>query len=199
MTKNNGYMRSSFKEDYFRWLCGLVGGVTGSPRTSYRGLLYALFEKEFFPLVPNDSNRASDGVKLREEYIQLVQISDSKFSEEKLDIHGPCRVLEMMVALSRRCEDDIMYKPENGDRTRVWFFSMVKNLGLDIYFDDNFDFESQSYISKVVDTAINRTYSEDGDGGFFPLKNPPLDQRKVEIWYQLISWLNENYFEEEIL
>lgn len=186
---NRDLTRTSIREDYFRWLCDLVGGVTEHQSTSYRGLLYALFEKEFYPFVPNDDNRASDGVFLRDEYTQSEGNTGVKYP-----IQGPCRVLEMMVALARRCEDDIMYSPEKGDQTRNWFFSMIKNLGLETYTDDNFDFKSQEKIAKVIDNMVDRNYSENGDGGLFPLKNPSQDQRKVEIWFQLVSWLNENCF-----
>lgn len=196
MTNNKKQAPSTIKKDYFRWLCDIIEGITDSPRTSYRGLLYTLFEKEFYHFVPNDDNRSSDGVKLREEYIRLKGLDKPERKEERIAIQGICKVLEMMVALAKRCEDDIMYSPENGDRTRVWFFTMIKNLGLDIYYDENFDCKSQANISRVIDIAVNREYSENGDGGFFPLKNPSQDQTKVEIWFQMVAWLNENYFEE---
>lgn len=196
MTSNRKHDSSAIKEDYFRWLCDIIEGITDNPRTSYRGLLYTLFEKEFYYFIPNDDNRSSDGVRLREEYIQLRNLNDPEREEERVAIQGICKVLEMMVALAKRCEDDIMYNPEKGDRTRIWFFSMIKNLGLDIYYDANFDYKSQANISKTIDIAVNREYSKDGNGGFFPLNNPSQDQTKIEIWFQMVAWLNENYFTE---
>lgn len=193
-SRDTVHIQSAVKEDYFRWLCDIIGGITEYPTTSYRGLLYALFEKEFYHFVPHDDNRSSDGVALREEYITLMGFDGPDHKEERLALNGPCRVLEMMIALAKRCVDDIMYSPEKGDRTRVWFFHMVKNLGLESCYDANFDFDTQKTISRAVDMAVNREYDEDGNGGFFPLKNPSQDQRQVELWFQLVSWLNENYF-----
>ena len=40
---------------------------------------------------------------------------------------------------------------------------------------------------------LAREYSDNGHGGLFPLKNPKKDQRKVEIWYQMTEYINENY------
>lgn len=188
------HIQTSVREDYFRWLADLVEGITEHPSTSYRGLLYVLFEKEFYHTVPNDDNRSSDGITLRQEYISLMGFDKDDRKEERLALSGPCRFLEMLIALSRRCEDDVMYDPKKGDQTRNWFFLMIQNLGLDIYYDANFDCTSQANISKVIDIVIDRQYSENGDGGLFPLKNPKQDQRKVEIWFQLVAWLNENCF-----
>lgn len=196
MMKNEIHIQHAIREDYFRWLCDGVEAITESPNTSYRGLMYALFDKEYYWSVPHDDNRGLDGVGLRKEYFDLMNFSGPDYKIERLALNGPCRVLEMMIALAKRCEDDIMYNPKKGDRTRVWFFHMIKNLGLEGYYDANFNFETQEKISKVLDMAIYREYDEKGNGGFFPLKGECQDQRKVELWYQLASWLNENYFEK---
>ena len=44
---------------------------------------------------------------------------------------------------------------------------------------------------------VERRYKRSGEGGLFPLKNAAKDQRKVEIWYQLSSYLLENYVDNE--
>lgn len=188
------HIEATIKADYFRWLCGLVEGITEDPRTSYKGLLYTLFAKDFYCFVANDSNRSSDGIYLRREYLEAIKANDDEHGVEWTALTGPCRMLEMMIALAKRCEDDIMYDPKKKDRTRDWFFVMIKNLGLDIYTDANFDYLSQEQINRVLDTVIERTYTKKGEGGLFPLKEPKQDQRKVEIWFQLTAWLNENYF-----
>lgn len=188
------HIETSIKTDYFRWLCGLIEGITDDPRTSYRGLLYTLFAKDFYCFVANDANRSSDGIYLRQDYLESIGVNDEEHHDERVALNGPCRMLEMMVALAKRCEDDIMYDPKKKDRTRDWFFVMIKNLGLDIYTDANFNCESQEAINRVLDCVIERTYTEKGEGGLFPLKNPKRDQRKVEIWFQLAAWLDENFF-----
>jgi hypothetical protein len=37
-----------------------------------------------------------------------------------------------------------------------------------------------------------RLYTTSGYGGLFPLEEPKEDQRKVEIWYQMMAYLGEN-------
>jgi hypothetical protein len=32
-----------------------------------------------------------------------------------------------------------------------------------------------------------------GLGGMFPLEDPREDQRAIEIWYQMMAYINENY------
>jgi hypothetical protein len=43
----------------------------------------------------------------------------------------------------------------------------------------------------ILEDLIWRTYRPNGQGGFFPLKNPQEDQTKIEIWYQLNEYVME--------
>lgn len=182
---------------YFDWLCEKVGGIE-----NHYFLLKRLFKREFYSIVPNDDNRALDGLELRHQYNDenncldwAVNIIDGKIADANLD--GPCTILEMMVALARRCEWGIMHDDELGDRTDFWFWELCKNVGLDKYTDDNFDEHFDIEIDRIVDIVVERRYSKYGKGGLFPLKNYKkndyADQRNVELWYQLSNWLNENY------
>jgi hypothetical protein len=47
-------------------------------------------------------------------------------------------------------------------------------------------------IHDVLDTVIWRTYEINGWGGFFPLTLSDEDQTKVEIWYQMAAYVEEN-------
>ena len=44
----------------------------------------------------------------------------------------------------------------------------------------------------VASVIINREYDADGDLGFFPLSDPPRDQRDVELLSQMNSYITEN-------
>ena len=46
----------------------------------------------------------------------------------------------------------------------------------------------------ILNKIIDRGYSRRGVGGLFPLKYSKNDQRKVELWYQMHSYLIENYY-----
>ena len=167
---------------YFEWLC-LQVGVT----EDYWTLMGMLFNREFTWFVPNDNNRAADGLCLRERYLEERGLEGSAM------IYGPCSVLEMMAALAIRCEDDIMRDPDLGDRTSLWFWIMICNLKLDRYTDDTIDMVYTEEISRILDVMLDREYMMNGDGGLFPLKKPAHNQRRVEIWYQMNAYLVENF------
>ena len=103
----------------------------------------------------------------------------------------PCSVLEMMLALSIRCEEHIMDDPEIGNRTGEWFWIMIVNLGLGSMDDTRYD---EEYVDDILDKFLNREYDADGTGGLFPVRNPryaQYDLRNVDIWYQLNWYLQE--------
>lgn len=160
---------------YFEWLSKFVDeGKT--PRTSYRKILMFLHSAEFRYTISNDSNRAEDGMKLRDRFV-----AEKGYENLIGYLEGPCSVLEMMVALAIRCEVHIMDDSEYGDRTRQWFWGMMVNMGLGNMTDDNFD---KGLAYEKVNNMLDRNYSTDGKGGLFRVKNCRLDMRAVEIWYQ---------------
>lgn len=165
--------------DYFEWLCDLINVGRFSTHVSYRRLLMHLHDVEFTWFVPYDDNRADDGIQLRRRY-SLSQ-NDTSLSSY---IHGPCSVLEMMIALAIRCEETIMDDALMGDRTGQWFWGMINNLGLSPMTDSKYDGQ---YVDEVVYRLLNREYEPDGRGGLFTVRNYPRDMRTVEIWRQL-SW-----------
>ena len=97
-----------------------------------------------------------------------------------------CSVLEMMVALSIKCED-IMGDDRFGDRTGQWFWGMIVNLGLGSMTDDRFD---ELYAEDVINIFLDRRYDPDGKGGLFRIKHCRQDLRNVEIWYQMCWYLD---------
>jgi hypothetical protein len=105
-----------------------------------------------------------------------------------LDIlNGPCSVLEMMIALAIRCEENIMDDPNVGDRTGQWFWGMITNLGLGSMKDARFDIR---YVDDVVAMFLDREYEPNGKGGLFTIRHCDCDLRDVEIWYQLCWYLD---------
>ena len=170
-------IRDEINNEYFEWMYDLVGGMRDSTYTSYRELLMLLHSIEFVYSMPMDENRAEDGVDLRHRF--------SFLNSYLLD--GPCSVLEMMVALSIRCEESIMDDTTMGDRTSQWFWGMIRNLGLNGMTDANFD---KKYAENRIIAFLNRDYESDGRGGLFRVKNCEVDLRDVEIWYQLCWYLD---------
>ena len=100
----------------------------------------------------------------------------------------PCSILEMMIALSLRCEEHIMDNPDAGNRTGQWFWNMLVSLGLGSMDDTEFD---RDYVDMVLKRFLARDYQRNGRGGLFTVYDPRQDMRSMEIWYQLNCYLRE--------
>ena len=175
------------KDTYLSVLCGLVGLKEPIESSSYYELMRELYNIEFYWSVPNDDNRALDGIRLREKYCYNSNISAGIMQEE------PCSLLEMLIALARRCDDELMYNSTDGNRSVDWFWMMLTNLGINRFRDSSYgDAWVDNDVIGITDKLLDREYSEKGKGGLFPLKYAREDQREVEIWYQMNEYLIEN-------
>ena len=168
---------------YFEWMCDLVCGSRFSKTTSYKKLLKYLHLTDFEYIILKDGNRAEDGIDLRYRFAY----EHSRIKDAESYLQGPCSILEMMVALSIRCEENIMDDPSIGNRTGQWFWGMINSLGLSSMSDDRFD---KRYVDHVIERFLSRKYSPNGKGGLFTINNCDQDLRDVEIWYQLCWYLN---------
>lgn len=144
-------------------------------------LFKELYSTDFVWVVDMDENRAIDGASLRQKF--------AEDTGEKLSSKGPCNMLEMLVALSLRCDGDIMGE-RGDDNAKQWFWDVLYNLNLERF--DNRHYDAMT-VKKTLQNVIFRKYDRNGRGGLFPLRRSKIDQRGVEIWYQLNSWLHENY------
>lgn len=127
-----------------------------------------------------DGNRAEDGLSLRARY-------EDETGYSSMMQNRPCSVLEMMVALAVRCEEDIMTDDVYGDRTPYWFDSMIFSLGLSGMTDPHYD---EEYVADILYKFLYRQYGSNGRGGLFTINNPNIDVRSMEIWMQLNWYLN---------
>lgn len=169
------------QNDYFEWMYDLVTGDRYSENISYRKLIMQLHNREFISVMPRDDNRAENGKHLRYRFAL-----SNHLDEDLLDI-GPCTILEMMIALAIRCEEEIMDDPDVGNRTAQWFWNMISNLGLGGMMDDQYD---RNQVDDILTTFLNREYEPDGRGGLFRIRNCKHDLRDVEIWCQMCWYLN---------
>lgn len=172
--------------DYQVWLCGFVYGNADTRFGSYHLLMDALFELPFEYSRPMDENRWVDGVQLRYRYGDEKDIPSAVIAKE-LDTR-PCSMLELMVALSLRCEETIMTDTRYGDRTGQWFWNMVHTLGLNDFPDQKFD---RYRVDRIVERFNNRQYQRNGRGGLFETSDGSIDMRSMDIWYQMHAYLNE--------
>lgn len=165
---------------YFEWMFDLVCKDRYASSISFRKLLMHLHNTEFTYCLGNDKNRAEDGISLRYRFAY----ENPEFDDAEAYLDGPCSVLEMMLALSIRCEESIMDNPVIGDRTAHWFWGMVTNLGLGSMYDAKYD---RRIVDAILTRFLNRDYEPNGKGGLFTIRNRNTDLRTVEIWYQL-NW-----------
>lgn len=174
-------------EEYFNWMFNVVAiNKNGRIMDKYTKLLSQLHNTDFIYSLPMDYNRKRDGVDLKYRFGDEYNYSDCEISEH---LNGDkCSVLEMMVSLSIRCEENIMDDPDIGDRTGTWFWGMISNLGLYSMDDKNYN---KKYVDDIIDTFLDRKYKPNGSGGLFTVKRYRDDLRVVEIWYQLCWYLDE--------
>lgn len=175
------------KQDYFQWLCEMVH--SDGPSQSYGILLKTLHSIPFFALHERDLNRMDDGYRLRYEY---QSFSGHRISEDLYEMK--VSVLEVLIGLTNRIED-LMYDPDKGDQTLIWFWEMIDNLGFENFTDEAFG-SRQWYTFQVEDVIkkwLERRFQRNGKGSPFPLENWKYDQRKIELLYQMNDYLNERY------
>lgn len=178
------------QREYFLWLCSLLKINIRTDKDKIE-FFWELHQKRFYWSVPNDDNREEDGKKLREVFVE-DEIDGNEILE---DLDGPCSVFEMLVALAGRM-DYILTDSDKGDRTDKWFNEMINNLGLEWYSSNNPHNEERLRNNNTrLDNMLSRNYTFHGRGGLFPLRYTKKDQRRVEIWYQMQEWLQENNIE----
>lgn len=169
-------MTKPLDELYLEWLYKQIADP--GARTTYWKLARKLFTTEFVWVVPYDDNRVQDGQALRDEFLEDLGL----VVEDRRWMDLGCSMLELLIGLSRRLS---FY----GDGEALdWFWQLMANVGLRIPDRKRLP---EEYVDEVLATVIWRTYEPSGRGGLFPLENPRDDQRHVELWQQLNSYLME--------
>ena len=104
-----------------------------------------------------------------------------------------CSILEMMIALARRCEKEIMNNSDEENNAYIWITIMLRSLGLYDQTNNNY---YPSYVDHVIDIFLSRRYSRTGRGGLFRVDSTSKDMRHLEIWYQMQEYIIKQYVEE---
>lgn len=168
-------MNDRLDDQYLDWLYAMVG--RRAENVDHTKLLAHMHTWEFVMLIPNDDNRCSDGIAVRKEFLRKT---GSRPTRHWLELG--CSVLEMLVGIARHLSFEM--DGEVGE----WFWHLVDNLGLARYNDRRFNARQ---VDRAMERLIWRQYSTDGRGGLFPLENPHEDQRQVELWFQMESYMLE--------
>jgi hypothetical protein len=172
---------ASVDEEYFNWLYKQVWRASDPlPERSNRLLAEQLHTKPFRWYVDNDDNRAADGVELR---LRFLDETKKRAPRDWLELD--CSVLEMIIALAGRTAFN------SYGTTDEWAAQLLTNLGILRFTDAVYNHVVMNEVDEVLETLLDRTYSPDGVGGLFPLRMSRLDQRRVELWNQMQSYVIE--------
>lgn len=167
------------RENYISWLMDIA-----NCGKEYSRLFNLMLDRDFCPYIGNDDNRAEDGLDLRYEF-------EEEFGVVRELVGRPCSELEMFLALAKRCERDLMADYCADDQTEKWFWSMLNSVGIGRCVNKGFN---TTYCERILDRFENRNYNSDGsNGGPFVVECPREDLRNVEIWYQMLWFLGQNY------
>lgn len=120
------------------------------------------------PSIKYDENRAEDGLQLRRDY--LFTNGHAGDTQGIDDI--PPSFFEVYVGLGKKMAHLL---DRDLQTTMIYLLSIGP-------FESYFSYEE---VVSVADCVMDRNYEYDGEGGLFPLRNPPRDQRLVELLYQL--------------
>lgn len=171
-----------FYHDYRMWLTSFIQDGVGNI-LQYGKLLRKLHDTPFKFCIYRDVNRAKDGLNLRQRFVQDEGLPSDIFE------NTPCTVLEMLVALSIRIDDEYIGDPGN-PKPGILFWDMIQNLQLFQMVNGRFN---PYYVIDILNTWMNREFEPDGRGSIFPLRPSSTDVRTLEIWDQMNAYLSENY------
>ena len=156
-------MNSSIKEEYDNWIIDLATDWC-SNYGHYGRLMEFLHSIPFYSTVqiPLDKNRGADGKDLRLRFVEST--NEYSYNHAYLYLMDyDATMLEVMVALALRCEENIMHDIDLGDRSFEWFYGMLCSSGLNVCYDEQFD---KNEAGNIVNRVLERKYARNGKGGF---------------------------------
>lgn len=171
-------------ELYFQWLYAQVANTRHkNPTRTHWALAKQLYTTEFFGHLPNDDNRVYEGIELRSEFLEM----NPGYTPDLVWMQEGSSFLEMLIALSRR----LSFADERASSAE-WFWRLMSNLNIHDIPDSNYDHPGvREVVGRILQMVNDRTYDYNGRGGLFPLRETDIDQRHVELWYQMQYYLIE--------
>lgn len=122
----------------------------------YSRLMDCLFNIPFYAFVKMDNNRIEDAIYMRNEYLSsdnLRGINTSIIKDRYIS------VLEVLIALAKRMENDILCDPmEEIDHSSDHFWLFIRNLGLENMTNIAFDGD---FIREKVTKWVHREFNKD--------------------------------------
>lgn len=131
--------------------------------------------RPFIISMDKDENRAKDGLELRRDYERIYGAPAP---------HGDCSVLEVLIGLAKRMAWTTSKSYDEEEDTVFWFWTLIDNLELSANQERNED---------ILMKWMTRKFKTNGKGSPFPLHFCDKNQKNTELWYQMQSYLKENY------
>lgn len=178
-----GWTTDELEQRYYEWLTGLIPGWT----ERYSILIRHLYETPFRVTLLMDENRVGDGLSMRARFVWAAGLGS--IERDILKRQRPCSVLEVMIGLAQRFEEEYMTQYTE-DTINNWFSPMISSLGLQNYDDQHFDLYG---FDRIMQTFLDRAYFPDGRGSLFYIPGTKDDMKYTEIWKQMMFWYEHNY------
>lgn len=179
---------TDISQAYFSWLCKTINTPDDRVSRNVRVLKY-LYSKDFQYTYEMDANRVADGVDMRYNFSYETGVNFMTVRNALID--KPCSCLEMMVGLAWRCENSIMGDYDKGDRTPLWFWTMIDSLHISSEETPDIDISNE-----IVERWFILDYSRDGNYSLWHVPRTRKDMRKREIWNQMMIYLDTYYGDE---
>lgn len=175
--------RSSVENDYLTWLVNRMNVVEGK---NYGMLLRELYRVEFYSIIPYDEDRGADGLVLRHDWADEVGYNGS------LDF-GVARVLEVLIGISLRIEDQLFGGPwmDEWDYKRV-FWDLLHNLGV-AEFDGVLSAVDYEKVGTLLDQFLSKTSHCDTFANIYHFCVTPRNLQKMNLWSQMHLYIMEKW------
>ena len=170
---------SDLENAYYNWL--ITTHIT--KLNNYSVLLRSLYETPFRVMLLMDENRVGDGLDMRNRFVYQLNLNPA--DREFLKQYRPCSVLEIMIGLAQRFDEEYTTQYDDEDSIGILIMKMIESLGLQSYDDQHFD---QYGFVQVINNFLNRTYFPDGRGSLFYIPGITTDMRQIEIWRQMMMY-----------
>lgn len=188
-TEEGMWKRVELERDYYNWLTAKIPGW----RDAYPELISRLYATPFRVTLLQDENRVADGLSLRSRYAWEKGLD--RLAQDILKACRPCGILELMLAMSIRCEEEYLASPsEDEPLGSAWFGPMVHSLGLAHQTGPFYDEHS---VDLTLRMFMDHQYRPDGFGSLFWIRGTTEDLRKMELWRQMMLWIEQKKQEEQ--
>lgn len=187
-------LNTDLTQEYYNWLIdgklhvSTIVFKKDEDKEKFMDILHLLFVRDFEVILDMDTSRAKDGCHLRDifmtEYLKndMITPHSNPWDEVK------CSVLELMVALCIKMEEDFYSEySETHDVCQTLFIKMLQSLGI----MTRGGFQSKTVINTIISTFIYRQFQDNGNGSLFNLKDKAEDEdwTHVPIWYQMMAYI----------